>query len=278
MRALAIVGGAAFVAACSIGALEGYSGEPLPDAGPTVDATTNPATDSTTDSASTVDGTPTTSAYHAAVAADAPIAHFALEESTGASCASRTTTSAVCVYPSDKLSRGQAGIGGTKAIRFEASTAMLSISGLPGDLAAPYTFELWVMLDGVAPYTDLGGYANTPKPSETNGDGINLFLWENGRLRTETWKSGALIAYGLAPSAPTVAVWHHIVIAHSPGPHTDLFYVDGQLVEHNTNEAAARPLVTSALQIGGFVGFVDELAVYDKTLAPARIAAHYAAQ
>lgn len=84
--------------------------------------------------------------------------------------------------------------------------------------------------------------------------------------------------YGAAPSAFTSATWHHVVIAHSPSPHVDLFYVDAQLVEHDTQDPNARPVVTGALELFGFIGFVDEVAVYDKTLTAERIAAHHAAQ
>lgn len=267
MRGLVIAGSAMLVAACSLGALDGFSGTDVPDGGPV-------STDGGTDT-NAADAPPMTGAYHLAVAADAPLAHFALEETSGAACASRTSTSAVCVYPPDGITRGQAGVGGTKALRFEATTAKLVISGLPGDLSTPYTFELWLRLDTAAAGTALGSFMS---PSTGNGDGFNLFLWDNARLRTELWKANVLIAYGAAPSALAPATWHHVVITHSPSPHVDLFYVDAQLVENATVDPSVRPLVTGAFQLSGFVGFVDEIAVYDKTLAAGRIAAHYAAQ
>jgi hypothetical protein len=105
-----------------------------------------------------------------------------------------------------------------------------------------------------------------------------LFLWDAAQIRTETWLSGSLIAYGVAPTALTAGVWHYVVIAHSPNPHTDLFYVDAQLVEHDTTNPTARPQVTGPLQLFGFVGYVDEIAFYAKALTADRIAAHYAAQ
>jgi hypothetical protein len=280
MRALVFLGSATVIAACSIGALDGFSGDPLPDGG-TPDATSNAGdgSSSTGDAdgtTSTTDGPPTTSKYHAAIAADAPVVHFPLEETTGTACQSTVTTSAVCIYPQDKVTRGQPGVGGTKALRLEATTSALNITGLPGDLSGPYSYELWVRLDATAAGTGIGFFMN---PATGAGDGFNLFLWDGARARTETWKAGALIAYGVASTAFTATVWHHFVITHSPGPHLDLFYVDGLQVESDTtNEASPRPLVTSPFVVTGFVGLVDEIAVYDKTLSPNRIAAHYAAQ
>ena len=91
--------------------------------------------------------------------------------------------------------------------------------------------------------------------------------------------NGALIAYGVTPSALAPSVWHHAAIVHTPNPHDDLFYVDGTLVESSTtNVTSPRPNVSSALKLVGFVGYVDEIAVYDKALTAERIAAHYAAQ
>ena len=258
MRALVVMGGAMLIGACSLGALDGFSGEALPDGGTAgVDA-------------------PTTAAYHAAVAADAPIAHFPLEEATGAACASTTTSTAVCVYPQDKATRGTPGIGGTKALHFDTTSSTLTISGLPGDFSSPYSVELWFRADVVDTTTAMF-YFQDPGTGHP-GPGLNLFVWDDNRLRTELWNADKDIAYGLTPTAITANAWHHVVIAHSTGPHEDLFYVDGQIVEHDTDAAATRPSVSSPFTLGGFVGSLDEIAVYDKALAPARVAAHYAAQ
>lgn len=281
MRALVVVVvAAALAAACSIGALDGFAGREVPDrevtpaeGGPSM--TDGAIVDAPSDTGTT-DAAPSESKYHAAVAEDAPIVHFALEETTGAACASRVSTSAVCIYPAEQAMRGQPGVGGTRALRHTAATASLSVTGLPGDFSGPYSYELWVRLDDASERTSIGEFMN---PATGAGDGFNLFLWDGARVRTETWMSNAVIAYGVAASAFTPAVWHHLVIAHTPNPHRDLFYVDGALVESNTtNQGSPRPLVTSPWKITGFVGLVDEIAVYDKALTPQRIAAHYAAQ
>lgn len=281
MRALVVIGGAMLIGACSLGALDGFSGaEPPPssDGGPTNDGPVAPDSSSTVDAPEPTFDAPTTSAYHAAVAADAPVAHFALEETSGASCASSTNTTAVCVYPSGNATRGKPGIGGTKALHFDASTATLSVSGLSGNLSLPYTFELWIRLDSVAAGTGIGWFQDDGDGHP--GPGFNLFVWDTGnRLRTELWNSDMNIAYGVAPTAFTANAWHHVVIAHETGPDNDLFYVDAQIVEHYTNTSASRPsAVASPLTFAGFVGSIDEIAVYDKPLSSARIAAHYAAQ
>jgi hypothetical protein len=280
MRALVVIS-AMLIGACSFGALDGFSGTDSPDGGlidgSTGESSTNPpGGDASTDSPPAFDA-PTTSAYHAAVAADGPVAHFALEEATGPSCASSTTTSAICVYPQSQATRGASGIGGTKALHFDAKTATLSISGLSGNFALPYSIELWARIDSAVTGAAIG-YMMDPGVGHP-GPGFNLFVWDNDRLRTELWNSDTDIAYGVTPTALTADAWHHIVLAHSTGPDEDLFYVDAQLVEHDTNVAATRPTsVASPFTLVGFVGSIDEIAVYDKPLSPARIAAHYAAQ
>lgn len=241
---------------------------------------TSNATDagSPVDSSTAVDGSAATSRYHAAVAADGPVVHFPLEETSGPACASTTTTSAVCLYPSDNAIRAQPGVGGTKALRLDAATSKLTVTGLPGNLSEAYSYEVWIRIDAAQPHLHIGNFMNLPVGAGA-GDGFNLFLYLDARVRTETWMSGSIIAYGLAPKGLTSAVWHHLVITHSAAPHTDLFYVDGTVVESDTTkEASPRPMVTNALELFGFIGFVDEIAFYDKTLGADRIAAHYAAQ
>lgn len=281
MRPLVVFGGALLIGACSFGALNGFSGDTVPesDAGPTSDGGPNPTGDSSPIIDSTAPGfdAPTTSAYHAAVAADAPVAHFALEETTGPSCASSTATSAVCVYPQGNATRDKPGVGGTKALHFDTNMAKLTISGLSGDMSLPFTFELWARLDNTV--TGMGiGYFQNPGMGHP-GSGFNLFVWDNDRLRSEFWNADSNIGYGATPTALTANVWHHIVIEHTVAPVDFLFYVDAQLVEHFADvDASVGPNVTTPYTLTGFVGSIDEIAVYDKPLSAARIAAHYAAQ
>src|SRR5690606_5022053 len=149
------------------------------------------------------------------------------DETEGASCASRVPTPITCLYPAAQITRGQPGIGGTTAVRLDAASATLTVAGLSGDLGAPYSIELWLRLDTVAPKTKIADFAEPVTSSP--GDGLNLFLWDAAELRTELWRANKLIAYGVGRTSFAAGAWHHVVITHATGPHRDLLYVDGVL-------------------------------------------------
>lgn len=276
---------AACVGACSIFALDGFSGEEAPadastppnDASGTVDGAPGTDANDATTTTTLPDGA-TVSKYHAAVAVDAPYAHFTLDETSGAACASTVATSVVCVYPSSDITRGQPGIGGTKAVHLDAATAAITAAGVHGDFSKAMSIELWIRLDTAGPSIGLVEFAELTTTSP--GDGLHLFTFNEGaQLRNEVWFNKTIGAYALAPTALTGGAWHHVVYAYAPGTNGDLLYLDGvQLADADTFEAVTRPTVTKPFSVSGFIGLVDELAFYDHVLAADRVAAHYAAQ
>ena len=214
------------------------------------------------------------SAYRAAVLDDGPVAYFGLEETSGTACTSAVANSAVtCLYPSSGATRAQAGVGGTTAVHFDASTATITLGGVPSDLAQAYTFEMWIRVDAVSPDTPLFSY-ETGVANTRNG--MLLFLDDTSKPRSEIWSAGSLCSYGLSSTALTSAAWHHVVEAHEAGGASDGFYIDGVAQEAFQAMNVARPTTTIPLTISGFVGSVDEIAIYDKALDSGRVIAHYA--
>ncbi len=79
-------------------------------------------------------------------------------------------------------------------------------------------------------------------------------------------------------------VWHHVVGTYSSAQHTAALYVDGDLVNSNTNASSAIATTAHPFQIGArhngdtFGGSIDDVAVYDHALTAAQVAAHYASR
>ncbi|MCI0343937.1 MAG: LamG domain-containing protein, partial [Chloroflexi bacterium] len=84
-------------------------------------------------------------------------------------------------------------------------------------------------------------------------------------------------------TATNNGAWHHVVCQYNASTLLLELYVDAVLVDSQTAAATIDPpdlqILLAAAWVGTpFVGGLDEFAVYDHVLTPARISAHYAAR
>ena len=266
--------------------LDGLSGQDgATDAGATESAAPAPTTSSTsggdggpaerTPDAGLPDGGAPGAAYRAAVLADGPKGYFGLEELQGNGCVNLGASADVtCIYPTSGVTRGAPGIAGTKGLHFDSVASRLSLNGSPTALAQPYTIELWFVEEAIVKATHVLSLENVGAPR----NGIVVFVDDDLALHAEAWSSNTLLSYAVTATPLVAKVWHHVALVHATGPDEDRMFVDGAPVEGMNLAAGSRPTITSPLSFGDFVGSIDEVAVYDRALTPARIAAHFAAQ
>ena len=238
------------------------------------------ASDSTT---SSVDGdAPTTGdAYASAVLADAPVAFFRLRETSTGACKNEVQGSAItCVYPSVGATLAAPGISASgKSVTFtDANTAALTVYGLAAwEGQTTFTVEAWIRYDKAqsrffARMDNGGTLSRTGSWSYSDIDaGGNVFV-------TETWKTGGLI-FGSRTDIPAADDFMHLVYAFDASIGRDVVYLNAtQGSDYFSGGGGVRTAATSPLSFGGFHGSLAEVAIYDKRLAPNRIAAHFAAR
>jgi hypothetical protein len=231
------------------------------------------------------------SPYRDAVLADQPIAYFRFEEAEGPTLADETghhpgTTSTA------GLTYGVPGAVPGSALGFDGSNGYATIASPPDFAAlAPYTFETWIKLSApheVYPRVLSKEVLTAPR------QGYNLLaslLPDGGPLdagqdigleRYPEGDGGQVAVYRTSGLSSTD--WHHLAGRFDGARLTIL--VDGVAgPSGDPSDAGLVPLPASSLFIGWdgrigqghFAGYLDELAIYDKALTDAQIAAHYQA-
>jgi hypothetical protein len=273
------------VVAAGCSNLSGLSGGgDVPDA--SIDAT------SVEDGGADVDGG---ASYAAVVLSDQPIAYYPLDETTG-----NTVASAVSGAPPGTFTHGVT-LGQTSPVTRNTANraaAFDTAHGADSDLAfgdvfsfpgtAPFSIELWVM---PGPTADDGKYRHIFSKCDRDPANIPLVGWNlvaQGTTPLTVWTERIADGGNLSTAHIALAlnVFTHIVGVYDG---SSLFFYSngGQSAGPNPDLRTLTKTVTSAFvgsANGGstgnghaFVGLIDEIAIYDKALAPDRIAAHYAA-
>lgn len=219
--------------------------------------------------------------YAATVLADAPRLHWRLGEASGT-----TAVDAAGNHPgtyAGTVTRGLLGrsADGDTAVGFAgAGRVSTSASALEYAGRAPFTLEAWTRVDSTAggdygrlfsseATTAAGrqGYNVYRCPASWSGAGTTCFFAE--RHRDDVGQS-----VGTGPLA--LGVWHHLVFTYDGS--TMRTYADGAFVGSgaSTSDLVSRG---SGLTVGAgrnpYTGAVDEVAVYDRALSAARVAAHH---
>jgi hypothetical protein len=218
--------------------------------------------------------------YAQVVLSDAPIAYWRLDDTS-------TTGAAL----------DQAG-GHPGAI---APTVQVGVPGAlgPGDLAMAFgKIDANVKVDdpkafdfvGNAPFTVEAWFATTDRPSGSGRIaakntmdplGWVLAVESNGELQFDRYP-----AVGVDDAVHTAVVtdgaWHHVVVTYDGSALAA--YVDGALPARGSSSSSAVSASAATFTLGTgsgggaqYVGALDEVAIYDKALSSARVAAHYAA-
>jgi hypothetical protein len=110
-----------------------------------------------------------------------------------------------------------------------------------------------------------------------SGTWLGFWKTDANRVRSETWADGTHLFYTLSATAPPQDQFVHVVFLHRTGDR-DYLYVNGAEGEGSRLAAGDRVSVASSFQFVGFLGVLDEFAVYDTALSSAQIASHLTAQ
>jgi len=218
-----------------------------------------------------------TAVYAAAVLADRPIAYFRFNETTGT--VARSVVGSVQGTYEGTFGFGAAGaVGdGDPSITFDGSTTRIVV----GDVfrfanRAPYSFEVWIKP------AELGStrFIVDRRTSTGNREGYTMYVGETYFLFSRT-TNGSEFGY-VSADPPALDVWTHAVVTFDGSKQA--MYVDSVLVQVNLGDAA-NPIgdAAGAFTIGDmspgqffkFKGQMDELAVYDRALAPETVKAHF---
>ncbi|HET7566675.1 MAG TPA: LamG-like jellyroll fold domain-containing protein [Gaiellaceae bacterium] len=215
------------------------------------------------------------SVYAAAVAADAPLAYWRLDEPNGTSLGDSSGRGQAASFAAGDLTLGQPGAlspEGDAAASFSAGQgARATLSGLSGSYV---TVEFWLKWDGVH-----GG-----SPAGFSAYGVYLAPGQFGFTSTQGQLSGGYYT----SATPAANQWVLVdAVFYNGSLANDRLYVNGVQQSLSQSGWPSGSSVGSMLNLGsylngssgilGFTGGLDEFAVYNRALNQAEIQAHYSA-
>ena len=215
--------------------------------------------------------------YSAAVLTDNPVSYWRLGESSGTTAADESGANPGTYLNSPTLGAPSLLASDTAdtAVSFDGVNDTVKVPSSPSlELGSTLSLEAWIKPKTALPSS--GTFASVVTKAESyslqfNGPNIEFTIMQNGNRRR----------------MPAPGVIHPNQIYHVVGTYdgeTQRLYVNGTLVASGSVTSGPPSTNSNALYIGSwdgeeefFKGTIDEVAVYDTTLSPARVAAHYAA-
>jgi hypothetical protein len=223
--------------------------------------------------------------YVAEVLDDAPVGYWRLDEPNGTTAADTTGHGNAGTYAVNGAALTHAVTGG---LTRDSDTAVYIGGGATVDLGSgyayytnqePFSVEMWILpadrYAGGALFSRIlsdgaGGFNGYQLTLNVGGLGVSFERWFGSPLNASR---DPLLNAVAGPGEFT-----HLVAVYD-GTYMRT-YVDGTQAMYVTSTVpitanAAHLLIGSAPTLPNFSGTVDEFAVYDKALSPARILAHY---
>ena len=222
--------------------------------------------------------------YRDVVMSDTPVAYWRLGATPGAT----TVADEVGKYPGTVhggVTAGVAGaLSGDTAMRFDGTSGVIDMGDVLGFTAhAPFSLEAWISPDVVdANFRDVVSkiVGHTNPDAGLLFDGYS-FLLQSARGCHFVLCVSELDCASPRVVAPPTGTFTHVVATYDGAVAT--IYFDGA-VKLAQPFGAALVATTAHFFIGGEVaggfwqGVIDEVAVYDRALAPARVTAHFLAR
>lgn len=278
------------VAACSLTALDGFShgdgGPSSPDggsSGATSGDAKSPGSEAGADATSDADANAAKAdPYGDAVRADEPTSWWRFEDAPGVTFVKDEMgihrADILTDHDPAKLELGLPGAVGN-GMKGGGVDGYLRV----GDVfdfspRAEFALEAWVRNDTPTREYELV-FDKRQDNTSGAGDGWLLFLHTPTRnLDFQLWKGGAVLG---GMEQPTFQPgFHHVVATCTSKPEgreIDL-YVDGVVVSYDAKINGELANTTKVLTLGyGWNGLLDEMAIYEHTLTPERVLAHYQA-
>jgi hypothetical protein len=210
--------------------------------------------------------------YAAVVLADGPVAYYRLGEATTPAAFDSSGNGHDGTYKDVIVGEpGAIANDPDTAVRFKGSNfGGVEVSDVfDFDGKKPFSVELWVKSE----VTDSSLMGKSERPEA--GAFMGWFLYHDAATTT-------LRRAGTNVEGPPLiqGAWTYVVATYDGV--TSAVYLDGELAAQKTTNSTL-PDLTAPLLIGRidnwkrFAGVLDEVAIYDKNLPPARIKAHYQA-
>jgi hypothetical protein len=222
--------------------------------------------------------------YAQAVWADAPVAYWRLDESSGTTVADLPGTSDGSLTGGVLVGQAGALAEANRSMRFDGvdgslavvpnSNALLTLNG-----ASALTVESWIN-----PQTQIMPSGFRMFYTFPGQPGSYLGVYNSGgvmRVIVALVINGVQRAIGAGP-AIAVGSWYHVVATYDGAALT--LYVNGTAVGQLTGLSGPVNVGGSGVLLGGYAvtggnwnfdGFVDEAAIYPQALTPAQVATHY---
>ncbi len=275
---LAVAFGATFHLACALTTdLDELSG--TPNGGADAGGATSSEGGAVLDAARGTDANPSTS-YAAEVLADTPVAYYRFEDSADAETAKDEVgnrTAAVITQSAKGVLFGEPGaVGNGVTLDSSSSFDIGDVFDFSGK--APFTLELWVKPKA----TDGGGDLIIKRPN-SRPDGY-LFGLTDGKPSFFAMSSAPItpdtrVSLGADAETQLPLAFTHLVVtvAYRFQKGNATLYVNGVASPIGGYDSPGDMPDTDAHLLMGryFDGTLDEVAIYDKALAPERILAHY---
>ena len=214
--------------------------------------------------------------YAAEVLADGPVLYWRLDETAGITAMDASGHNHHGTY-NGTLQFGQPGaiVGDTDtAVSFEGGA--IDAGGI-FDFAGtePYTLEAWIR-----PTTIDTVYRHVFNKDSTDGNGrqqYGMFVRSSSGLGFERFVDST--GFNIVTGSPPLNVYTHVVGTYD-GTKLQLFVNALSVGTVNDSRSAASKdapffVGTKYIDVGAFVGDIDEVAVYDKALSAERVQAHY---
>jgi hypothetical protein len=230
------------------------------------------------------------SGYAAQVIADHPAAYWRLSEHSGPVALDSWGTNDG-VYAGTEVFSVQGALGGdpNTAVHFAgdgASWVQVPYSSVLNgglDPNGSFTVECWVKPDNKG--SD-AGFAVPVASVNLNANRSGYFFleqpdgWQLRLGNSSGYLAGWNAAAGSVGGEPQANTWYHLVGAYDGVSSTGYIYINGVQVKSNSVDSLAindaAPFYIGDRGDGaGFAGVVDEVAVYNTNLPPARVLAHY---
>jgi hypothetical protein len=221
--------------------------------------------------------------YKAEVMSDTPALYLRFDEASGQLVAMDQTCQYDGTYPDAGVTYQVQGAltDGDPAVSLDGTAGIAMPPGLDFAGTSPFSVEFW------ANQTDQTGFGFAVDHGDyvSARSGWDMILPQEAGVAIERWNSGKTEGSSVTSASPLSRNEYHHIVGTFDGSKVAL-YIDAQL-QAFTNVATPLPEAGIPWSIGrencmvcgtnGYVGSLDELAVYTKALAPDRIVAHYCA-
>lgn len=217
-------------------------------------------------------------AYADVVLADSPAAFWRLEETSGSTIADSSGNGRTLTATSATLtgSTGLTDLGSGATLDGSSSHLSADITPIPGT-ASVWSVEFWTT-------TTTGGGSTTAIVAEANGGSStsHWYVGTSGGFVTAAFRVSATLNQVTGTVVINDNAPHHVVVTFNGTTGAVSIYVDGAL--DTTGTSATGTYAPTRFSIGRlprssitgyYAGTVDEVALYESTLSPARILAHY---